>query len=232
MNRLYKRFFIFIIVVCLIAALYYFGFSSMISFQELKKHSTALHAFVHDHYLFSLVVFLGAFIGSIILALPLVALFSLAGGYLFGAFAGLLYSQVAASIGAICAFMLYRYFFYNLIHAKYHSKLQRFEYEVKENGASYLLMLNFLSVVPYFIINTIAVLADIDLKTVAWTTAVGTFTFLLVYVLAGSQLATVNSMQDLMSARMLAVLLLCAVLAVIPIVVKRLKKTKHDDVRY
>lgn len=224
MNRLYKRLLLFLAVVIGIIALYYFGFSRFFSLETLKKHEAALKLFVERHYLFSVILYMLSLTITVLFALPIVALFALAGGYLFGVAFGLLYAEIAATFGAVASFIVYRYFLYNIVHAKYHKKLDALEKEVKKDGASYLLMLQFSGVVPFFIINIVAILADIPFKTVLWTTAVGAFPFLLVYVIAGSQLSSINSLQDLMSMRMIGLFMLFVVLSLIPIVIKKFKK--------
>lgn len=224
MKQIYKRFLFFIIMVSAIAALYYGGIGRYVSLEQLKKHEVVLKLFVEHHYLFSVLVYLGSLFTAILLGLPILPLFALAGGYLFGIIPGLVYAELGAVVGAVTAFIIYRYFFYQIIHAKYHDKLEKFESQVKKDGASYLLMLQFLGMVPFFVINTVAVLADISLFTVSWTTALGALPYLLVYVIAGSQLCTINSLKDLISLRMFGTLILFAVLAFIPVLIKRFKK--------
>lgn len=225
---IYQRFLLFVAIVVGLALIYYFGLSHFFSLGELKRHGLVLQAFVNNYYLFSVLIYIGALFTAILVGLPIVALFGLAGGYLFGILPGLIYAEIAAILGAVIAFILYRYFFYHAIHVRYHDRLAKFEQEVKKDGASYLLMLQFLGMVPFFIINTIAVLADISLFTVFWTTVVGAFPYLLVYVLAGNQLGSINSLSDLISIKMVALLFLFALLAVIPIVIKKWKKADNS----
>ena len=98
---------------------------------------------------------------------------------------------------------------------------------MKKGGASYLLVLQFLGVVPFFVINAVAILADLPLRTMIWTTALGTLPFLVIYVVAGSRLRTITSMQDLISWQTLGLLLIFALLALVPLIIKRVKKNYH-----
>lgn len=224
MSRLFQRFLFFLIIIAVVIALYYFGLSKYITLESLKLHGMSLKNFVDTNYLFSVFLYVVIVMSAIIFALPLGPLFALAGGYLFGTVPAILYSELAFTFGATIAFILYRYFFYDLIHTKYHARLALFEQQVKSDGASYLLMLQFLGGIPFFVINIIAVLADIDLFTVAWTSAVGSFPFLIIYCFAGSQLAYITTLKDLMSVRMFIVFILLALLAMIPIFIKRIRK--------
>lgn len=226
MKKMYKRFLLFMIIVAVVIGLYYFGLSRYFSLEALKRHADSFRIYVSEYYLFSVLVYMGALFTVIVLALPIVALFALAAGYLFGIGLGLFYSEIAAVLGAVTAFIVYRYFLYKIIHATYHKKLEKLEHEVKKDGASYLLMLQFIGLIPFSVINIVALFADIPLITVVWTTAVGAFPYLLVYVIAGSQLSSIKSLKDLISVRMMGLLILFIVLALIPMVIKRFKKSK------
>jgi len=60
-----------------------------------------------------------------------------------------------------------------------------------------------------------------------WTTALGTLPFLVIYVVVGSKLRTINSMQDLLSWQALGMLFIFALLALVPLIIKRMKKNYH-----
>lgn len=197
------------------------------SLELFKEHSLTLKSFVSKHYFISIALYLLFFILIVLIGLPVVPLFALASGYLFGITYGLIYAELGAILGAIISFLIYRAFFYRMIRDKYKVKFEKFEQKIKKDGATYLLMLQFLGVVPFFVINALAILADISLVTMIWTTALGSLPFLLVYVVAGGKLRTVTSMKDLFSWQTFALLCLFALLAALPLIIKKIKRSSH-----
>lgn len=229
MDRTYKRFLLFSLVIIAITLIYYFGLSRYISLEQLKANDGAIRYFVSNYYILSVGLFIGLLCISVILSLPLLALFALAGGYLFGVIPGIIFTALGSTCGVACAYSLYRLFFTESMSKKYRMKFHRFEEQVKNDGANYLLMLQFLGVVPFFVINIIAVLARIPFRTLVWTTLLGSLPFITVYVLAGSQLRSVSSLSDLLSVRMVLILMLFALLAVLPVIIKRMRKFDESE---
>ncbi len=227
MKRFPKKLILIFSFVAIIFLIYQFGFAKYFSLEQLKEHSAVFKEFVSNHYFFGVLLYVVSFVAALLFGLPLVPLFALAAGYLFGIGYGIIYSEVGAVLGATVSFLVYRSFFYQVIHARYKTKFAKFEHEMKKGGASYLLVLQFLGVVPFFVINAVAILADLPLRTMIWTTALGTLPFLVIYVVAGSRLRTITSMQDLISWQTLGLLLIFALLALVPLIIKRVKKNYH-----
>ena len=63
--------------------------------------------------------------------------------------------------------------------------------------ASYLLILQLVTIFPFFVVSTLAGLANVPLWIFIWTSLVGSFPSLLVYTLAGRQLGVIESVRDL-----------------------------------
>jgi len=227
MNRFIKKLILIATVVAIFFLIYQVGVAKYFSLEQLKEHSHVFKDFVSNHYFFGVLLYILFFIVTLLFGLPLVPLFALAAGYLFGIVYGIIYSEMGAVLGAIISFLIYRSFFYQVIQKKYKTKFAKFEHEIKKGGASYLLVLQFLGVVPFFVINAVAILAGLPLKTMVWTTALGTLPFLVIYVVAGSKLRTINSMQDLLSWQALGMLFIFALLALVPLIIKRMKKNYH-----
>ena len=94
---------------------------------------------------------------------------------------------------------------------------------VQKFGVSYLLMLQFLTLVPYFIINTVAAVAHVPVLTFVWTTAVGALPLLFVYSFAGRQLGAIQSMRDIVTLPMLLAFVLLAFIAILPMIIRKIK---------
>jgi len=77
-----------------------------------------------------------------------------------------------------------------------------------------------------FLLNILAGLTKIDLKTFIWTTAAGILPATLIYAYAGSNVSRIEEPADLLSARLLTGFVLLGLLAVLPVIAKKFIKKK------
>ena len=176
-----------------------------------QNYYTAVTAFV---CIFALVVGTG-FPGSAVL--------TLFAGYLFGVFEGGMYALIGSIVGATISFLLFRYVFRGTVTAWYGKRIKQFKTQMSTHGVSYLLMLHFVTVVPYFVINALAALSDISLLTFVWTTIVGSMPIISVYAFAGRQLSYIQSLGDIFSPTIILAFVLLIALACMPIILRKLK---------
>lgn len=79
------------------------------------------------------------------------------------------------------------------------------------DGSFYLFSLRLIPVVPYFLVNLLMGLTRISPWTFCWISQLGMLPLLVVYVNAGTQLARLDALQDVLSPRLLISLVLLAV---------------------
>lgn len=229
MNKIYKRRFIILAILILIVFIvHYLGLPKYISLENIKKNRLLLEGYIKNNYLEAVLAYIGIFIFLASFALPLSFIMTMAGGFLFGTLYGALYANIGATIGSSIAFLIIRYFIGNWIHDRFGKKLKTFNREFKKHGSNYLLSIHFVSVVPLFLVNIFAGLANVSFWTFFWTTAVGIFPGVLVYSFAGRQITTINSLKDIFSWHILLAFLGLFILAVLPIVFRKRKKKKDD----
>lgn len=205
---------------------YYLGFSKYITIENIQENKIILQNAIEKNYIEAVAVFMGIYILLTSLALPFAVLLTIVSGFLFGTFWGALYSCIAATIGSSFAFLFVRYLVGHWIHFKFGHRLKRFRREFKEHGYSYLLSIHFAAVVPLFIVNIFASLANVSFWTFFWTTLVGTFPAFLVYAFAGKQFTTIESVRDIFSWQIILAFLILAVLAMMPVILRKLLKKK------
>jgi len=216
--------FLFILVVF---AFYYFGFGKYFTLANIKEHRFLLIQSIERNYGEAVAGFMGIYILLTSLALPFAVLLTIVSGFLFGTFWGAIYSCIAATIGSSLAFLLFKHIIGYWVHFRFGHKLKKFRNEFKRHGYSYLLSIHFAGVVPLFIINIFASLAGVSFWTFAWTTLVGTFPAFLVYAFAGKQLATINSIKDIVSWKILLAFVCLAILATMPLLIRKVLKKKN-----
>lgn len=224
-----RRLFIILAIVGLIVLLRLLGLTKYFSLSYLQASSHYFKEFLEEYYWSSATVYIGSYALLIAAGFPSVAPLTLLGGFLFGALPGALYAILGGTIGSIITFVLIRYLFGPILQKKYKERLEKFNKQVHEHGSSYLLMLHFLSVVPYVVINSLAALTNISFWTFFWTTIIGSVPLSLIYSFAGLQLSTVKSVRDIFSPTLIILLFLLILLALLPIVIKRYRKLLRSD---
>jgi len=218
----------FIITVFLI---YYFGARQYITIETIKQNRLLLQHAIEKNYAQAVAGFMGIYILLTSLALPFAVLLTIVSGFLFGTFWGAVYSSIAATIGSSLAFLLVKHLIGHWIHYQFGHRLTKFRKEFKKYGYSYLLSIHFAAVVPLFLINIFASLANVSFWTFFWTTLVGTFPAFLVYAFAGQQFTTIESVRDIFSWKITLAFLCLAILASMPMILRRLFK-KKDELDY
>jgi len=211
------------VLIAIVVAIRLSGADSYLTVENLRKHKEALEQFINARYALSVLVYTLVYLVSVAFSVPGATVLTLAGGFLFHLFPGIVYVNVGATLGATLAFLFSRYILGNTIQNKYVTQLERFNRELEENGHLYLLFVRFIPVFPFFLINILSGLTKIQLWTYVWTTSVGILPGSIVYTFAGSQLGTINSVADLFGGRILIAFLLLAALTLIPLALKKLR---------
>ena len=200
---------------------YYLGLFEAVTLTTLQQNASALYFFVQRYFVFSVFIFCALFTTATFLFLPITVLLTLAAGFLFGVSIGTLLVLLSATCGGAIMLLVVRYAIGNRVQEKYADALQMFNDDIKKYGSSYLLMLQLLPITPTFAINLFAGVIPISLWTYMWTTAVGILPGTLIYAIAGRQLHVIKSLNDLMSWPAIIILCLLALLALLPMIVRR-----------
>jgi len=219
-----KKLLVLAIVIAAIIAIRLSGVGDVLTLENLQAQGAGLQKAVSSNYVFAAALYVVLYIAVVALSVPGATIMTLAGGFLFGTILGALYVNFAATLGAILVFLFARYLFGKSLQKKYAKRLAKFNREFKENGVSYLLMLRFIPIFPFFLINIFAGLTNISLFTFAWTTMLGIIPGSLVYTFAGAQLSTISSVGDIFSPNMLFSFVLLGLFALVPVVHKRWKR--------
>ncbi len=207
-----------------------FNIFSCITLDWVKVHSSSLKASVIANYPRSVLIYCLTYATIISFGIPGVAPLTILGGYLFGAI-GIIYALAGATMGCLFGFFIMRYLLGRTIRRRYAKQLEQFQRLIKRYGASYLLMIHYSSVIPFFFINTLAALADVPVFTFIWTTIAGSIPLFTIYALAGRELGQLKSISDIFSPTIIALLVLLAILAVLPVLFKRSKMMKDMEIK-
>lgn len=147
---------------------------------------------------------LGLYAAVTALSLPVAVWLTLAAGALFGFWGGLAVASLGATLGATLACAAVRYLARDWARARLGTRAQALLDGVERDGAFYLFSLRLVPVVPFFAINLGLGLTAMPLARFAWVSLAGMLPGTAVFVNAGTQLAQVEALGDIVSAPILA----------------------------
>jgi uncharacterized membrane protein YdjX (TVP38/TMEM64 family) len=145
------------------------------------------------------------------LFLPIAAPMTVVAGALFGFWKGVLIASFAAPLAATLAFWLSRFILRDTIQRHFGERLAAVNAGMATDGAFYLLSMRLVPVIPFFIINLVMGLTPIRTRTFYWVTQLGMLAGILIYVNAGTELAEVDEVGDLLSPALISSLVLLGV---------------------
>ncbi len=207
--------------IALIVVLRFSGAVDQLTLAALQEKRLHLMELVNAHYWRSSLMYIGLYIGVVVLALPLAALATIAGGFLFGVLPGTIFANIGATTGATIFFLMVRHLFGNTLQAAHKEKFTWFNQEMERHGIVYLVAIHLIAVIPFFVVNLLIGMTQVPLRTFIWTTSLGIIPGTLVYAFAGQQLAKITSLRDIFSLPILLAFCLLAALAMVPIFAKQ-----------
>ena len=223
------KFILAIVIVALFAAFFIFDLQQYANLEYLQSQKASLEGLNTEHPLLLALGYFFLYIAVAALALPAAAILTLAGGAVFGFWKGMLLVSFASSIGATIAFLLTRYLFHDSVQKRFGKRLETVNRGIEDEGAFYVFGLRLVPLFPFVVVNSILALTKLKTLTFYWASQLGMLIGTAVYVNAGTQLADISSMSDILS---LELLLSFALLGVFPIIAKHLlawlKKSKES----
>lgn len=213
-----------LLIVSVVAGFFAFDLGSYLTLQGMQD---ALGQFSlwrdASPYLVSGVFFL-VYVAVTALSLPGAAILTLASGALFGLGWGLLLVSFASSIGATLAFLVSRFILRDTVQQRFGARLKTINAGVEREGAFYLFALRLVPLFPFFLINLLMGLTPLKTRTFYWVSQVGMLPGTAVYINAGTQLASLESLGGIMSP---SLLLSFALLGLFPLLAKKLLGLIH-----
>ncbi|MBI9012190.1 MAG: TVP38/TMEM64 family protein [Clostridiales bacterium] len=204
------------------------GLDTYLNTNYILERRTDLLEAVQNNFVLTAFIFMLVYIGAVAFSVPGAAVLSLTGGLLFGLIPGLVFVNIGATLGATLNFIFARYVIGDTIQKKHGDKLEKFNEEIEKNGKNYLLTLRLIPIFPFFLINVLAGLTAVKLKTFIWTTAVGIIPGSVFYVYAGTTLKEVDALADFLSWRTTLPLVLLGLLAFLPVLYNKFRKRSNE----
>ena len=236
------------VLLALVAAAVAGGAHRLLSFDALVAHVGLLQSFVADNALAAGAGYVAAYAVLVALSLPGALIATLTGGFLFGGALGGALAVVAATLGATIVFLIARTAIGDALVARAEGAIARLAAGFREDAFAYLLFLRLAPVFPFFVVNLAPAALGVRLKTFVAATAIGivpgTFAFAFVgaglggvvaqeaarrsecLARGGTDCAARLDPSSLASTPILLALGGLAVVALLPVAAKRLRKRK------
>lgn len=231
----WKRYVPLLVILLLMALVYFSGVTQYLSFEQLKEHRNALQELTVRYPYGAPLLFMLVYTTVIALSLPGGAVLSIFAGFLFPQPFCTFYVLLAATVGAIIIFSAAQTAFGHVLEEKAGRLLQKLEKGLKEDGWSYLLFLRLVPVFPFWLVNLAPAFFGISLFTFTWTTFVGIIPGAFVFTQAGTGLGAIFdsgeafSIGAIFNTQVKIALLALGVFALLPILVKKLWKRRSYD---
>ncbi len=219
-----------VLTACVAVALFfYFDLQRFLTLEALKANRQLLVDYYASHAVSAVALFMAIYVLQTAFSLPGAAVLSLAAGAVFGPLAGTVYAVAAATIGATLAFLATRYLLRDAILSRFGARLEGINRELEERGWNYLLFLRLVPLFPFFLINLAAGLTRLPLRVFVPGTFIGIIPGGFVFVNAGASLATINSLSDVASPRVLGSFALLGLFALLPVLYGRITRGKGES---
>lgn len=167
-------------------------FADRLSLDALAEGQAALQAWRAAHGPRAAAGFFAATTLAALVSLPGIAVFTLAGGLLFGAVWGTLLTAGAATLGALVPFLLARAGVGETLWRRLEAgRAQSFALELKRNEVKALLILRLAPVVPFLVANVLPGLMGVTARRYLVTTFFGLLPGTAAIALAGGALAEI-----------------------------------------
>ncbi|GAB1234473.1 FAD-dependent oxidoreductase [Ferrigenium sp. UT5] len=214
-----KRALIIALVVALIGAFFAFDLDRYLTLEALKQGQHDFAALNAQSPWQVAGVFFVLYVVATALSLPGAVILTLAAGALFGLLEGTVLVSFASSIGATLAFLASRFVLRDAVQSRFGDKLKAINDGIARDGALYLFTLRLVPIFPFFLINLLLGLTPMKTRTFYWVSQVGMLAGTLVFVNAGTQLAALQSLSDILSP---GLLLSFVLLGVFPMIAKKI----------
>ncbi|MFQ3245392.1 MAG: putative membrane protein YdjX (TVP38/TMEM64 family) [Arenicella sp.] len=210
------------VIAALIAAFFFFDLKEYVTLDYLKSQQSALSELYANKPFLIIAIFFLVYTAMAGLSIPFATPLTLAAGAIFGTVTGTIIVSFASSIGATIAFMLTRFLFHDSIEKKFGDRLTGMNAGIEKEGAFYVFGLRLVPILPFVVLNSVLGLTKLKTITFYWASQLGMLVGTVVYVNAGTQLASINSIGDIASAGLIASFV---ALGVLPIISKYILNT-------
>ncbi len=204
----------------------------MFSFEIIGENYADLRGYIESQFVLSLILFALVYIASVAFSIPGASILSLLYGALLGTLLAGSLIVISATNGATLIFLAARYAFHDALKERAGPWLSKMQDGFNENAVSYMLFLRLVPAFPFFVVNLVPAFLGVSLNVYFFTTLVGIIPGTFVYASIGSGIGYVleqgrtPDLAVLSSPQVLLPLVALGLLALVPIIYKKIKGGK------
>ncbi|MGD8831695.1 MAG: TVP38/TMEM64 family protein [Pseudomonadales bacterium] len=207
-----------VVVAALVVAFFAFDLGRYASLDYLRSVHDEAVAFVHAYPLRSSIAYFLVYVLVTGLSLPGAAVLTIAGGAVFGLLWALVLVSFASSVGATIAMLIARTLLGDWVQTRFAAQLETVNRGLDRDGTFYLFGLRMVPLFPFFVINVVMGLTPMPVWRFYWVSQVGMLAGTVVFVFAGTQLARVDSVSDVLSPGLILAL---SLLGLFPLIARK-----------
>ena len=195
-------------IVAVLAAFLLTPLGDWLTIETLKNRRESLLQLIAARPLLSAAAFFFCCLALTVVCFPAAAILGLSAGALFGLWLGLAIWLTSWVLGSTIAFFSARFFLRDWVRNRFGKRIEAIDRGFEAHGALYLLTVRLNPVVPYWLVNLAVGLSSMRPSTYVALTIPGLLPAALIYVHAGTQLATIEKPSDIVSPNLIVTLLL------------------------
>jgi len=206
------------------------GLHRYFTLDTLREHREAMKAWVDASPLLAIGLFIIAYAAAVAISFPGASILTVFGGFLFGLWPGVPAIVTAATLGGFVIFLAAKTAFADLLRARVSGFAKRMEQGFREDELNYMFLLRIMPVFPFWGVNIGAGLASVSTRNFLIGTFFGIIPGSFVYASIGNAAGAAFDAGEnvtlsgiLFKPETILPILGLAVLALVPIIVKRFK---------
>lgn len=203
-----------------------------VGFSALKENRTLLLGLVERHAVASALGFVAVYALAAAFSLPVAAVLSISGGFLFGQWWGTVLNVAGAGTGATALFLAARTAFGDSLRRGAGPWLARMEDGFRDDAFFYLLVLRLVPLFPFVAVNLVPAALGVGLRDFVLATFIGIIPGAFVYTSVGAGLGSVFDAggefqpAGILTPQVITALVGLACLALVPVVYKKLRRSR------
>jgi len=169
-------------------AAYAFGLQKHLTLQNIAANREDLRSFIDNNWALALLIYAAVYVVAVALSFPAAGLLTVIGGLLFGWLTGAITTVFAATTGATIIFLVAKTSLEKVLARKSGPLMTRIRDGFAQDAFNYLLFIRFVPLFPFWLVNLAAALAHLRLKTFVSATFLGIIPITIVFSFVGASL--------------------------------------------
>jgi uncharacterized membrane protein YdjX (TVP38/TMEM64 family) len=205
------------IVVGSLGLFWHFDILNYLSLDMVKSQKDQWATYLAENALQAVAGFFLLYVLVTALSLPAASLMTVSAGALFGVVQGTVIVSFASTVGATVSFFVARYLLRDFCEKKFGQRMGEINQKFSEGGIYYVLSLRLLPLFPFFMVNILCGLSNVQAWRFFVASQIGMLPATAVYVNAGTQIMKIKSLKEIATP---SLILSLSALALLPMLVK------------